>query len=237
MKISIAMATYNGEMYLEKQLDSILVQMNDDDELIISDDGSNDSTLGIIERYLVDNRIKLIRFNCNNVIKNFENAISNTTNEIIVLADQDDYWLPNKLEEIRKAFENHASLVVHDVTHVDNNLDKLDTEKSNYSKWQRGVIRNIIKNTYVGCWMAFRRDVLEYVLPFPNDIPMHDMWIGILAEMTNDRVIFINKPLMLYRRHSNTVTSDKRSSLLKILSYRYHLIKNLIIRYLRVKYR
>ena len=90
-KISVAMATYNGEKYIKKQIESILINLNKDDELIISDDGSKDKTLDIIKS-IKDKRIKIISGPKQGVIKNFENALNNCTGEYIFLSDQDDIW-------------------------------------------------------------------------------------------------------------------------------------------------
>lgn len=106
-KISVCMATYNGQKYIKKQIDSILLQLNEDDELIISDDGSTDNTLNIIKHY-ADNRILLLHhepiswhkkyYQTNaRISANFENAISHATGDIILLSDQDDIWQPNKI--------------------------------------------------------------------------------------------------------------------------------------------
>ena len=101
MSISIAMATYNGEKYIKDQLDSILVQLGKDDEIIISDDKSTDQTTEIIKKYIKeDSRIKLLEGPQKGFVKNFENALLNCSNEIIFLCDQDDIWLENKKEKV-----------------------------------------------------------------------------------------------------------------------------------------
>lgn len=102
MKVSVAMATYNGEKYLEQQIDSILMQLGSDDELIISDDHSSDRTVAIIEKYINnDHRVKLFMNEESGVTSNFENAIKRTQNEIIFLSDQDDVWKPEKVSTVK----------------------------------------------------------------------------------------------------------------------------------------
>jgi len=98
MKISVCMATYNGERYLKEQLDSILKQLSFTDEIIISDDGSQDRTIEIIESF-GDSRIKLFHSTQQNLIYNFENALSKASGDIIFLSDQDDIWYENKVEK------------------------------------------------------------------------------------------------------------------------------------------
>ena len=98
--VDIAMATYNGEAYIEEQLCSILNQTHTDWTLYISDDGSTDSTTSIIEKYLIsDARIKLInRVKQGGVVRNFNKALEATTADYIMLSDQDDFWYENKIE-------------------------------------------------------------------------------------------------------------------------------------------
>lgn len=97
--ISVCIATYNGEKYLKEQLDSIIPQLTAQDELIISDDGSKDTTMEIIKRYAAnDSRIKVYKGPGKGVIANFEFAINQTQGEFIFLADQDDVWLPEKVQ-------------------------------------------------------------------------------------------------------------------------------------------
>ena len=116
-KVSVAMATYNGEKYIQEQIDSILKNLEKKDELIISDDGSNDGTIEIIKKNIKkDNRIKLINGPKRGVIKNFENALLNCNGDYIFLSDQDDIWLPNKVKTVMSYFEQDDKLIaiVHD---------------------------------------------------------------------------------------------------------------------------
>lgn len=236
MNLSVALATYNGELYLREQIDSIICQLNEDDELVVSDDGSSDSTIEIIKSYLSDNRIKLYSNNEKGVIRNFENAIRRTKNDIIALSDQDDVWMPNKVKTIKEFFKNsNAKLLVSAAKYVDSELNEINNMLSLQSIWKKGIIKNFIKNTYIGCCMAFHREVLEIILPFPAKIPMHDVWIGILLEMNRTEVAYIKEPLILYRRHDNTVTTNKRSNYNKVISWRVELLKNLIERTIKLR--
>lgn len=228
MNISVAMATYNGQEFLKEQIDSIINQLCDEDELIISDDGSTDNTIEIIKHYLKDARVKLYKNPDKGVIKNFENAINKTRNEIIILSDQDDIWLPNKVKYIKNEFsDNKVELVVSAAKWVNSDLEELETGSTYNRSWKKGIIRNFVKNTYIGCCMAFDRKLLALILPFPSSIPMHDVWIGLLAELYKIQIKHIEEPLILYRRHRNTATNNNRSKFGKIVIWRVNLFINL----------
>ena len=139
MKISVCLATYNGEKFLKEQLDSILNQLESDDELIISDDGSKDKTLEIIRAYK-DQRIRIFRnMNKHGVVFNFENAIQKSSGNIILLCDQDDVWFPNKVKVLTKELEEF-DFVVHNALLVDENGKSLNQDffsfrKNSYGYW------------------------------------------------------------------------------------------------------
>ena len=123
--ISVAMATYNGEKYIKEQLDSILKQLNNNDEIIISDDGSTDNTINIINSYN-DKRIRIIEGPHKSVKQNFANAISNCKGKYIFLSDQDDIWLDYKVDTVLKVFETtNCTCVVHDAQVFDSNTNEV----------------------------------------------------------------------------------------------------------------
>ena len=227
-KVSVAMATYNGERFIKKQIDSILVNLKDNDELIISDDGSNDNTIAIIEEYK-DERIKLIKGPRKGVIKNFENAIKYANGDIIFLADQDDIWVENKVKKILNVFEGNeeVTLVIHDNKVFDSETNKILIESFfKYRKSGSGIIKNIIKNTYIGCCIAFKKELKPYLENIPIDIEMHDQWIGVINEKKCGKSYFLPECLLFYRRHQNNVSSMKRYPIMQIIRKRYKFIKN-----------
>jgi glycosyltransferase involved in cell wall biosynthesis len=225
------MATYNGEKYIREQLDSILCQLSESDEVIISDDGSTDSTTEIIKRYN-DLRIKLYsNTNRKGVVGNFENALSKVQGDFIFLSDQDDVWMPNKAEVMLKALKN-ADLCVCDCELIDSDRKILHTSffKLNHSK--RGFLKNLIKNSFLGCCMAFKREVLRYILPFPSNIAMHDIWIGLCVELWG-KILFIKDKLVKYRRHGhNTSTTGEKSDfgIIYKVQYRFAFLNQLLRR-------
>ncbi len=224
------MACYNGSKYIEEQLESIIKQLNDDDEIIISDDGSTDETIQIIER-INSPLIKLFRNHFRNHILNFEFALKQATGDLIFLSDQDDVWVENKVF-IMKAYLEKYDIVCSNCYIVDGHLNKLQREfYTNTATKRKGLIRNLIHNHYLGCCMAFRRKICEKALPFPKGLITHDTWIGLVAESIG-KTLFIDDKLILFRRHeSNTSNTLKGSnlSLFQKLSYRCDILKGLCI--------
>lgn len=226
--ISVCMATRNGEAYLPAQLASILPQLSKSDEVIISDDRSEDSTRTIIENYR-DPRLKLVSSPHRGVVANFENALQYANGHFIFLADQDDVWQPDKIGIMMKHLKNR-SLVVCDCA-VTNAV--LQTIIPSYFAWNRsrpGVIKNLLRNSYMGCCLAFQRKILARALPFPKGIPVHDQWLGLVAETFYD-VEFIDQPLVLHRRHERNASSTASRSRLRWpekIKYRFQLASSIL---------
>lgn len=238
--ISVCMATYNGEKYISEQLKSILIQLAPDDEIIISDDSSTDNTLNIV-RELNDRRIIIFpNQTFKNPIRNFENALSKAKGDLIFLSDQDDIWVEGKVNVVKKAMQTY-DVVVTDHSIIDEN-NKVILE-SYFSKVQSrsGILHNLKKNTYYGCCMAFKKGVLAYALPFPKDIPMHDIWLGFISDLYF-KSVFIKYPYTKYRKHNQNVSNataikSDRSFFLR-LKYRINIIKYLPMLYIkRINYK
>lgn len=229
-KVSVAMATYNGERYIKEQIESILINLQKDDELIISDDGSTDNTIKIIEEYIkIDKRIKLLEGPKKGVKQNFANAIKNTTGKYVFLSDQDDTWKENKVEIVLKYFEKEkCTLIVHDAEIVDDEQNIISNSFFRYRKSGNGVIKNIYINTYIGCCMAFDSKIIKDILPIPNNIEMHDQWIGIINDMKYTKSHFIKDKLIKYRRHTNNASQMKHYGLKKMIKNRIIFIKELL---------
>ena len=199
------MALHNGELFLQEQLDSILPQLNSEDELVVSDDGSTDNTLEILKT-ASDPRIRLLparKFG--SPAKNFEYALTNCKNEIIFLADQDDVWHSDKIK-IMKDELSSCELVVCDCQLVDERRNVVAPSFFEWNRSQKGLVKNILKNSFVGCCMAFHRKVLKKVLPFPSGILMHDQWIGLIAQRYF-KVKFIPQTLVDHRRHNGNYST------------------------------
>ena len=216
---SICIATYNGEKYIKEQLCSILSQINPEDEVIVSDDGSVDKTLEIVKA-LKDNRIKIIRNSgTHGSVSNFVFALKHTKGNYIFLADQDDVWKQSKYSTVCSYLENY-DLVHHDSVVTDDNLKEINSSLYSILNNGTGILKNIKKSTYYGSHMAFKREVLKKAMPFPKTEEIgHDLWIGLVAELFF-KPVFIEEKLILYRRHAdahcNIDFKSKRSLVMKI---------------------
>ena len=219
-KITVCLASYNGEKFIKEQIESILIQLHPNDELIISDDGSVDNTIAIISS-IIDSRIKLLPNNSfKDPIKNFQNCLQYASGDFVFLSDQDDIWIEKKCDKMVALLEKY-DLVVSDSVIVDEDLNMLEASFFKFFGSGKGILKNVMKSSYYGSCMAFRKSLLEKSLPFPNTKEIgHDLWIGLVGEITG-KVLFYNEPLILYRRHTLAFTvtglgKSKRSLLQKI---------------------
>ena len=234
-RVTVAMAAYNGERFIASQAESILGQLEENDELVISVDPSQDRTKQItLELMAGDPRVRIVDGPGMGVIRNFENALEHALGAVIFLSDQDDVWHPDKLHICLKALEDgHASAVVHDAMVVDGDLNELQSSFFN-GGFYSGIWRNAVRNRYIGCCMAFRREVLLAALPFPLSIPMHDQWLG-MAAFRMGKVAYINQQLLFYRRHGQTVTGRNKAGLLTKLRWRLGIVAALMQLFKRMK--
>ena len=231
--ISVCIATYNGERFIREQIDSILCQLSSDDEIIVSDDGSADGTIGIINS-IGDKRIRIIEGpHKHSPTLNFECALEEAKGDYIFLADQDDVWKTNKVEVCLKWLQKY-DCVVSDAEVTDSSLKPLYPSLYKIMKVKEGRIYNTLwKNGYTGCCMAFRRNVLESSLPLPKSIPMHDIWIGNVAAYKYN-VRFISDKLIYFRRHKGTTSCNVKGSNYtrwQQIRFRWSIILNIVYRY------
>lgn len=231
--VSVAMAAYNSEKYIIPQIESILNQLKEGDELVISLNPSTDNTVGIIQKIQEnDRRVKLIKCSEVGFRQNFNSAILGCSNEIIFLSDHDDVWLKNKVDVVLKEFERtDADLVMHGRYVTDENLAVQETV--DYSNCKFSILSNLIRNNFCGCCMAFKKDIVDYICPLPKKIVYHDMWIGLLV-LAKGKVSIVEEPLMYYRRHRENESSDTRRALFTIIQERTYtmieLVKRLSVR-------
>jgi glycosyltransferase involved in cell wall biosynthesis len=218
------MAVFNGDRYLHEQLRSILLQLAGDDEVIIVDDVSHDTSVNVIQD-IGDPRVTLLKNDVNmGPSLSFERAITKAKGQYIFLSDQDDVWRPHKVSEMRRIFESTASLaVVSDAQIV--NAERVTIMGSFYAVRQSraGFWRNLYRNGFVGCCMAIRADAKAFLIPFPVKVGMHDEWIGLCCSVAG-RVTFCKQILIDYRRHSGNVSTLGHGSTLSMVEKRLKLL-------------
>jgi len=203
--ISIVLCTYNGEKFLSEQLDSIITQSYKKLEIIIIDDCSTDNTADIINGYAKkDNRIKLF-FNEVNLgfNKNFEKALGLATGEYVAISDQDDIWLPQKIQLL---FDNIKSnwLLFSNSSYLGDLKQGRLLNSFKLPSTYKGIL---LRNHVTGHTSFMRRDFLNMVLPFPPD-GYYDWWMGFVASYHN-KIAFLDEVLTLYRIHSGSVIQSR----------------------------
>lgn len=177
------MATCQGARLLGPQLGSILAELSMEDQVVIADATSTDGTLEVV-RSFCDPRVEIVPGLARGQIpETFEAALRQCRGDTIFLSDQDDLWLPGKVRSCVQALDRtRASLVVHDAVVVDGQGKVLAESFSSLVGFRPGFWRNLLRPGYLGCATAFRRELLDIALPFPEQLPMHDWWLGLLAE-------------------------------------------------------
>lgn len=240
-KISVCMATYNGEKYIKEQINSILELLTYEDEIIIFDDNSSDNTVKILDS-LNDDRIQIyIKSNKRGEVSSFSQAISKANNEIIFLSDQDDIWKQEKIIETIEYFrDSHVGLITSNFDWIDKNGDKVDIYydgvlEQNSKKYFNNILDIFIgKTNYFGCAMAFRSELKKLIVPIPNFVESHDLWIALIGNITRSN-LHLDKRLFLKRNHSSNATStiSSRPVYKKLYSRLIFLVSILLI-YLRL---
>jgi len=207
--VSIAMCTYNGERFITEQLKSIIEQSLKNIEIIITDDCSSDKTIQIIKKFQEqDSRIKLYQNKSNlGFIKNFEKAISLCNGEYIALADQDDIWKLNKLEIFLKEIKDNL-LIYSDAELIDKDSKKLHkTLLGNKNFIKNNNQAFIFDNCVSGNTLMFSKKLKKYILPIPEGITFHDIWIAFIAS-TIGSITYTDEPMIYYRRYNEQITSS-----------------------------
>ncbi len=208
VKVSIAVATYNGAPYLKEQLDSFVRQTRLPDEIVICDDGSTDETMEILTSFIFYSRSTFpwrIYRNAENFgySKNFERAISLFDGDVIFLSDQDDVWFPEEIEAVLEVFqsEDQPLVVIYDVEITNSRL-----EPSGLTLLRQFRSAHLSMNNFVhGSSTAFLSDLLPLLLPIPSEYFPHDGWIHYVGRVLGRRVIF-PKTLQFYRRHEKNTS-------------------------------
>lgn len=229
--ISVIMATYNGSRFVIQQIRSILNQLEQDDELIISDDSSTDNTVNLIKD-IGDDRIKIYENQkFRHHAKNFAYALTKAKHDYIFLSDQDDLWVQGKVQQIMLDLR-HYDMILTDSTVIDDQGRVLIPSifQKHPFRAKPGLVRNLLQHSYSGCCMAFHKKILRVALPLPAKIEYHDFWLGFIANLFY-KVKFIKTPLTLYRKHGNNVsfgTAEKSGNTL----YQKLMLRQMLINHL-----
>ena len=221
--IDILLATYNGEKYVKEQIDSILNQSYKNIRLIISDDCSTDKTREIIEEYRKkDKRIKIYMQEKNlGVVKNIEFLLKQVESPYYMLADQDDYWMPGKVEKtLERLKEEGADLAFGDLEVVDEQLNTIYESFNDYMLLTRKIKKyintyklNYLYNCVTGCTILAKKETIEEILPLPTTSKrvIHDHWIGLIVSL-NGKLAYVEEKYIKYRQHGNNQVGTQKIS-------------------------
>ena len=223
-KVDILLSTFNGEKYLEQQFDSIIAQEFADWHLLIRDDGSSDETINIINQYVSHYPLKITfsrdAFDNLGPAGSFSTLLEKSTAPYISFCDQDDVWLPDKLQkqmqfmlDTEKKYSTELPLLVHsNLKVVDERLSLIsnsfwDYQNINPDNMNR-LEKLLVQNYVTGCTVLINRKLLDASTPIPKGVIMHDWWIALIT-VSNGHIININEPTILYRQHDNNDTGAK----------------------------
>jgi glycosyltransferase involved in cell wall biosynthesis len=219
-RVSVALCTYNGAAFIERQLETILKQSRPPDEVVVSDDGSTDHTVAIVKRMAdrFPSKLRLERTAGRlGYAKNFEFTIQQATGDIIFLSDQDDVWLEHKIERMLIPFAASERVAV---VYCDAHLAGRQLEPRGRSVFgarasmhlaTRRSARELVKGVDIGVlgsMMAIRASLKRRVMPI-EEVWGHDHWIVFIAHAIAE-VRAVNEPLMYYRRHPGNTGFDSK---------------------------
>lgn len=219
-KIAILMSTYNGEKYLDEQIQSIINQSNKDWTLYIRDDGSSDGTIKIIEKYehKYDNIVFFNKGSVTNVgvMNSFMSLLKATSADYYMFSDQDDVWLEDKISDSLQLLKKGGSgpiCVFTDAEVVNSNLKPIRRLNGN-NVWTDFDLL-LFANSVTGCTMLFN-DELKRIVQQSNfkKVYMHDWWIALIATKFG-KLCYLNKATMLYRQHGNNVIGENKRNTIK----------------------
>lgn len=210
--VSIALCTYNGEKHLKQQLDSLLAQTYSNLEIIIVDDCSTDNTFNITSNYAEkDSRVKCFKNDTNlGFNKNFERAIGLTTGEYIAISDQDDIWMPNKIELLLNHIVNKW-LIFSNSSYINDENETLEGKMLyGFNPAAHNYKCMLLANFVTGHTVLFKKEFMNYFLPFPQN-GFYDWWMGLIA-LYHEEMIFFDEILTRHRVHNRSVMQERLRS-------------------------
>jgi glycosyltransferase involved in cell wall biosynthesis len=220
--VSVCMATYNGAAFVREQVASILQELGPNDELVVVDDGSVDGTCEILERF-VDSRIRIYRNPTNlGPTQAFCRALELARSDVVFMADQDDVWIRGRINQMLGALERSGAVVVSsNSSFIDRDGGEIafaaDRLRAEDSKRHLANIVAIFAGTagYYGCAMAVRRSLISLILPMPNFVESHDLWIALAGNLLR-RNAHISQITLQRRVHGGNASIVKRSLYMKL---------------------
>lgn len=231
-RVSVCMAAYNGARHIREQIESILAELSSSDELVIVDDCSTDDTRDVV-RGIGDQRIRLIAASTNaGYVRTFEKALSEARGRYVFLSDQDDIWIPGRVEQMVAGLQDSA-MTVSNCKHFDGPLGRFHRIRLR-SQDSTHTMRNLVGiivgyRLHWGCAMAFRQEMLKKILPFPSHMrESHDQWIAMVG-IVNRSVRYLDEDTILHRLHGENLTPQGIRSAGKILAARWDFVRNLVI--------
>lgn len=245
-KVDILLATCDGEKFLEEQIESLLTQTYHDTRIIIRDDASLDRTPEIIQRYKAYNPEKFVILSSSQtrervgVKVNFSKLMEFSSAPYIMFSDQDDVWMPNKIEKtlsVMQAMElqygDHPFLVHTDLVVVNEHLKILNRSFWKYSHLQPNsgnVLNRLLnQNVVTGCTMMINRLMIELAKPVPEEAFMHDWWMALVAASFG-KIGVIDEPTLYYRQHGNNALGAQKFGSLRNLRNRFQKLMNQEVR-------
>ena len=206
------MAAYNGSQFIEAQIRSILPELGDEDELVVVNDCSTDSTVRVVEA-IADPRIRLVSNDDNlGYVKTFERALAESTGEYIFLSDQDDIWIPGRLKDMKAALEDKL-MVVSNCSHFGGASGRFHDIRVRPADSERHLanIAGILVGyrLHWGCAMGLRSELLELALPFPSYMhESHDQYLAMAGNLAGS-VRYLEQDTILHRLHGENLTPDR----------------------------
>lgn len=226
-RVSVCMATYKGEQFVVEQLESILAQLGADDEVVVVDDASPDGTASVVAS-IDDSRVRLVRAADNKgYVRTFERAVGLSRGEYIFLSDQDDVWIPGRVEQMLNALSTHMVVASNFDMHGSAPRPWIPRLRSSDSGRHLANLFGILVGyrAYYGCGMAFRRDVLAYFTPVPAYVPeSHDLWLAICGNVAGS-IAHLDEATIYRRIHDENQTPAGFRSLPKIIAARVMMVR------------
>lgn len=243
LKISILLSTYNGEKYLKEQLDSLFLQTYKNFEIIVRDDCSTDKTKDILKEYekMYPNKISLIEDDEGNLrsTRSFMRLLENSDSEYVMFCDQDDVWLPEKVEmtlkkiiEMKQKFGDIPLLVHTDLEVVDESLSIINNSFFNFQKidpYKDSFNNFLMQNVITGCTVMINKKLVQKCLPISDGVIIHDWWAGLVASKFG-RIGYLSQATIQYRQHVDNVVGAKGFTIRAVFRKIYVLFTSDIIK-------